>query len=76
METQIGLLPPVGEGGIDIDGLDVTSETMEELLEVDVEGWSEQLPQMREHYARVRRQAARASCTTSSTRLEGRLRHT
>jgi phosphoenolpyruvate carboxykinase (GTP) len=24
---------------------------METLLEVDVEGWCEQLPQMREHYA-------------------------
>ena len=51
VQTQIGLLPPVGEGGIDIDGLDVTPETMETLLEVDVEGWCEQLPQMREHYA-------------------------
>jgi phosphoenolpyruvate carboxykinase (GTP) len=50
-QTPIGLLPPVGEGGIDIDGLDVTPETMETLLEVDVEGWREQLPQMREHYA-------------------------
>ena len=51
VQTPIGLLPPVGEGGIDIDGLDVTPETMETLLEVDVEGWREQLPQMREHYA-------------------------
>jgi phosphoenolpyruvate carboxykinase (GTP) len=41
----------VGEGGIDIDGLEVTPENMETLLEVDVEGWCEQLPQMREHYA-------------------------
>jgi phosphoenolpyruvate carboxykinase (GTP) len=51
VETQIGLVPPVGEGGVDIDGLDVTAETMSTLLEVDVEGWCEQLPQMREHYA-------------------------
>jgi phosphoenolpyruvate carboxykinase (GTP) len=51
VETPIGLVPPVGEGGIDIDGLDATAETMETLLEVDVEGWCEQLPQMREHYA-------------------------
>ena len=51
VETPIGLLPPVGEGGIDIDGLDVTPETMETLLEVDADGWCEQLPQMREHYA-------------------------
>ena len=49
--TAIGLIPPVGEGGIDIDALDVTDETMSGLLEVDIEGWKEQLPQMREHYA-------------------------
>jgi phosphoenolpyruvate carboxykinase (GTP) len=51
VQTPIGLVPPVGEGGIDIDGLEVTPENMETLLEVDVEGWCEQLPQMREHYA-------------------------
>ncbi len=52
IETEIGLVPPVGEGGIDIDGLYVTPETMAKLLEIDVEGWKEQLPQMREHYAK------------------------
>jgi phosphoenolpyruvate carboxykinase (GTP) len=51
IETPIGLVPPVGEGGVDIDGLDVTAKKMETLLEVDVDGWCEQLPQMREHYA-------------------------
>jgi phosphoenolpyruvate carboxykinase (GTP) len=51
LETPIGLVPPVGEGGIDIDGLDVTEETMTELLAVDVDGWRQQLPQMHEHYA-------------------------
>ena len=50
-ETAIGILPPVGEGGIDIDDLDVTPETMSKLLEVDREGWKQQLPQMHEHYA-------------------------
>jgi phosphoenolpyruvate carboxykinase (GTP) len=50
-ETAIGLTPPVGEGGIDTTDLDVSPETMERLLEVDVEGWRAQLPQMREHYA-------------------------
>jgi phosphoenolpyruvate carboxykinase (GTP) len=51
VETAIGLLPPVGEGGIEIDGLEVSEETMSHLLEVDAEGWSEQLPQMRAHLA-------------------------
>ena len=51
IETEIGLLPPVGEGGIDIDGLDISDETMKELLAIDKEGWKQQLPQMHEHYA-------------------------
>ncbi len=51
-DTAIGLLPPVGEGGIDIDGLDLSSDTMAKLLEVDAECWEEALPQMREHLKR------------------------
>jgi phosphoenolpyruvate carboxykinase (GTP) len=50
-ETPIGLLPPLGEGGIELDGLDIAPETMAQLLEVDVEGWKAQLPQMKQHYA-------------------------
>jgi phosphoenolpyruvate carboxykinase (GTP) len=52
VETPVGLVPPVGEGGIDIDSLDVTEDTMARLLEVDPEEWRQQLPQLREHYAR------------------------
>jgi len=51
VETAIGLVPPIGEGGIDTDGLEVSDETMAQLLEVDAEGWLSQLPQMRDHYA-------------------------
>ena len=51
VESTIGLLPPVGEGGIDISGLDVTPAAMAKLLEIDVAGWKQQLPQMHEHYA-------------------------
>ncbi len=51
-ETEIGLLPPVGQGGIETDGADVSADAMRELLEVDLEGWREQLPQMHEHFAR------------------------
>ncbi|MGI8507262.1 MAG: phosphoenolpyruvate carboxykinase (GTP), partial [Solirubrobacteraceae bacterium] len=51
VQTPIGLVPPVGEGGIDTDGLDVSSATMAKLLEIDPEGWSAQLPQMKEHFA-------------------------
>jgi phosphoenolpyruvate carboxykinase (GTP) len=51
VETQIGLVPPLGKGGIETNGLDVSPEAMRELLAIDVEGWTEQLPQMHEHYA-------------------------
>jgi phosphoenolpyruvate carboxykinase (GTP) len=51
-ETPIGLVPPIGAGGIDIDGLEIGRETMAKLLDVDPECWREQLPQMRAHYAK------------------------
>ncbi|MHB1835049.1 MAG: phosphoenolpyruvate carboxykinase (GTP) [Solirubrobacteraceae bacterium] len=51
IETEIGLLPPVGDGGIDTGGLDLDEHTMTKLLAVDVHGWTQQLPQMHEHYA-------------------------
>jgi phosphoenolpyruvate carboxykinase (GTP) len=50
-ETAIGLVPPIGEGGIDTEGLDVPAETMAKLLEVDHDGWAAQLAQVKEHYA-------------------------
>jgi phosphoenolpyruvate carboxykinase (GTP) len=50
-ESLIGLLPPLGPGGIDTEGLEVSREAMAELLAVDVAGWRAQLPQMHEHYA-------------------------
>jgi phosphoenolpyruvate carboxykinase (GTP) len=50
-DTAIGLLPPLGGGGIDTDGLDVSDAAMHELLDVDVEGWRTQLPQMHSHLA-------------------------
>jgi phosphoenolpyruvate carboxykinase (GTP) len=51
-ETAIGLVPPVGEGGIDTTDLDISTEAMTRLLEVDEEAWHAQLPQTHEHYAR------------------------
>ena len=71
-ETAIGLVPPVGEGGIDIDGLDIDREAMAKLLEVDAEGWQEQLPQMHEHCA-ASATSCRRSCARSSQALEQRL---
>ncbi|HEY4825752.1 MAG TPA: phosphoenolpyruvate carboxykinase (GTP), partial [Solirubrobacteraceae bacterium] len=51
-ETAIGLVPPVGEGGIDTSGLDIDRAAVEKLLEVDHAAWIEQLPQMHEHYGK------------------------
>jgi phosphoenolpyruvate carboxykinase (GTP) len=45
-------VPTAGEGGIDLAGLDIASDAMTQLLEVDPEAWKQQLPQMHEHYAR------------------------
>jgi len=50
VETEIGLVPAAG--GIDTEGLDISAETMTKLLEVDVDGWKQQLAQMHEHYAK------------------------
>jgi phosphoenolpyruvate carboxykinase (GTP) len=52
VDTPVGLVPPVGEGGIDISNLDVDEAAMARLLEVDPEAWRDQLPQVQEHYAR------------------------
>ncbi len=51
-ETPIGLMPPIGEGGIPTEGLDLTEEQMRELLKVDPELWREQLPQIQGHFAK------------------------
>jgi phosphoenolpyruvate carboxykinase (GTP) len=51
VETPIGLVPPTGESGIDLTGLDISPQTMATLLEVDSDGWLAQLPQMKEHFA-------------------------
>ena len=52
VETPIGLVPPVGDGGINTSDLDVADETMARLLEVDTDGWLAQLPQVEEHFAK------------------------
>ena len=49
-ETPIGLLP--AEGALDVSGLDVSPQVMKQLLSVDVEGWKQELPLIREHFAK------------------------
>jgi phosphoenolpyruvate carboxykinase (GTP) len=72
LETEIGLLPPVGEGGIDTSGLEVTDADMHELLTVDVHGWRQMLPHLHEHYARFGDRLP-AELRAQLDALEGRL---
>jgi phosphoenolpyruvate carboxykinase (GTP) len=48
-------LPPVGDGGIDVSGLDVSEADLHELLSVDPAGWKHQIPQIHAHYAKFGR---------------------
>jgi hypothetical protein len=54
----------LGEEGIDTEGLGVTPEAIANLVEVDVEDWKPQLPQIREH--QVKSDESRPSCTRRS----------
>ena len=50
VKTPIGYVP--APGAVDIGGLDVTDEQMEELLHVDTEEWLNEIALIREHYER------------------------
>lgn len=49
-ETPIGLVP--AEGALNLEGLDISEEDIAALMAVNTDEWSEQLPQVREHYAK------------------------
>ncbi len=48
VETPIGNLPT--EGSLDVGGLDIEAEDMEQLLRVDIDGWLAELPLIQEYY--------------------------
>ena len=50
-ETEIGYIPDASD--IDVTGLDLSKETMEELLSVDKESWLADIANIREFYALV-----------------------
>jgi phosphoenolpyruvate carboxykinase (GTP) len=50
VETPIGRLP--AREDLDISGLDIPPASLEKLLSVDVEGWLDEVPRIREHFAR------------------------
>jgi len=49
-ETPIGLLPT--EDALDLSGLDISGEVMEELLKVDPEAWKAEIPDIENHFAK------------------------
>jgi phosphoenolpyruvate carboxykinase (GTP) len=49
-ETPIGYVP--AEGGLELEGLDISAEEVAELLRVEPEDWKAQLPQFHEHFAK------------------------
>jgi phosphoenolpyruvate carboxykinase (GTP) len=48
VETPIGNLPAADE--LDLEGLDIDSEDLSQLLRVDIDGWLGELPLIREYY--------------------------
>jgi phosphoenolpyruvate carboxykinase (GTP) len=49
-ETPIGIVPT--PDALNVDGLDLPKGTMEKLLEVDRDGWTEELPALRQFFGR------------------------
>jgi phosphoenolpyruvate carboxykinase (GTP) len=49
-ETPIGRLPAPSD--LDTKGLDIKKEALEQLLNVDVNGWMAEVPLIREHFAK------------------------
>ena len=48
VETPIGTIPAAAD--LDLSGLALDTEDVEELLAVDVEGWLAEIPLIREYY--------------------------
>jgi phosphoenolpyruvate carboxykinase (GTP) len=49
-ETPIGLVP--NKGDLDVEGLDISEATLDEVLSVDVDALRDELPQVKEHLAK------------------------
>ena len=49
VDTAIGRLPTTS--ALDTEGLDIDPADLEALLAVDAQGWSNAIPEIREHYA-------------------------
>ena len=71
--TPIGLTPSPGE--IDMEGLDLSAEDEAELLGVEVDGWLEEIPKLREWYAKFGEKLPKALADELDS-LEAQLRET
>ena len=71
VETPIGYLP--SEGAIDTSGLDVTEAQMNELLNVNIDEWLNEIQSIREHYERFEDKLPKALAEELEA-LETRLR--
>ena len=49
VQTPIGYLPTAG--GLDLNGLDIAPDDLNQLLSVDSQGWTAAIPQIRGHFA-------------------------
>ena len=48
-ETPIGLLP--NKGVLDLNGLEITPEDMNELMNIDIDAWKAEIPDIENHFA-------------------------
>ena len=70
VETAIGYVPKAED--INIDGLDISMDTMKDLLSVDVASWKEDVANIKEFYAQVG-EAVPATMYEELAALEARL---
>src|SRR5690625_741603 len=70
VETPIGLLP--APGALDLDGLDLSQDALDTLMDVDVAGWLQEIPLIREYYAQFGDRMPKG-LLTELERLEARL---
>jgi phosphoenolpyruvate carboxykinase (GTP) len=49
MKTPIGLMPK--DGDLDLAGLDIPSENMKALMDVDLKAWKAEVPDIEKHFA-------------------------
>ncbi len=70
IETPIGHIPTMES--LDTDGLDIDQSDLDEILRVDAEGWSQAIPQIRDHYSKFGDQLP-SRLTEAVDRLESAL---